>query len=379
MKNKIVSILVYGTLLSVFSYAEQGSANIIDQMSKGGFADNTSNAEVNPYGTSGKIYGYEEATFEHLKEVERDQGQRIEMAVDLAGHAYDVEGYQKEREREESERRLAMINVKQQAENERNIVRYGYGYCYLNDDIIVERLATYAYLDCDFNEPIGRASLAVSMVPEFYAKALVGNPLYVITRDNTRIPIQNGVVMTKDKNSVNIANIVNDRLLEKIMITGSYKSLGIVAQQTQAYLDAKTASRTTSATTITTGDNPVVINDTQTAPPKYSDYWATATVQVVSELAKIVGENMVENLNYTFKANKGSIYYVDVQFSDDKNMEGYKIQTDNIVKREPVFINTEHTNNIKLETIPVLNNHGKEKIEFAKEPIDINQYNRTSK
>jgi len=330
---------------------EQTLDNILGSMSESSLEGRTTDSTVSVPTQVRAMSGYDEAlslTFEEHNREPIETEKSIDSKI-----AFDVEGYQDELNKLKQQKIEEVQAAAEEAYRAEHEVKFVSGYCILDKDILVERIATYAYLDCDFTNPIGRGKLAVSMVPEFYAKALVANPLYIVTSDN-RYPVHNGVVMTKDRNSVNLANIVNDRLIQKIAISGGYRTLGIVAQQAQAYLNAKSEARTQTTSTVTGGDNPVVVQDTKVLQPKSEDYFAVAVLQSVSELAKIVGENMIENLPYTFKANKGAIYYVDLELTGANNMEGYKIREPNIIKTEPSFLNGKQTMPPK-EIVPVLN------------------------
>jgi hypothetical protein len=356
--NKIIFLsMILSNILFADAIAddkkEQSMGNILSSMSESSTEGRSTDSTVSLPNKTRKMTGYDEAlslTFFQSSELPN----KTQVGVDSA-MAFNVEGYQNElnkiaRDKAEKERLEAEEEYKASHE-----IKYVSGYCMLNKQIVVERLATYAYLDCDFSGTIGRGQLAISLVPEFYAKALIGNPLYLITKDNDRLPVHNGVVMTKDKNSVNLANVVNDRLVQKIAITSGYKGLGVVAQQAQAFLDAKSAARYQTSSTVTGGDNPVVVQDTKVLQPRIEDYFATALVQTVGEIAKIVGENLVENLPYTFQAHKGSVFYVDLELTGSSNMEGYKISEPNIVKQEPTFKDGREVP-VAHEVIPVMNN-----------------------
>jgi len=332
----------------------QSSNNVIKSINSTGINSRTSDSEIKTPGRVIKLEGYDEAIFEQMEYFDSLDvpGEKGKSAL----NAFNVILYQKKISddialAEAEKEKLETLEIKKKKK-----IRYAQGYCYLSRDILVERLATYAYFECDFSEPIGKAKLAVSMVPEFYAKAIIANPLYVVTKDNKRMPISSGVVMTKDKNSINLANIINDRLLEKIIVTSGYKGVGVFAKQAQSFLDAKSAARYSQTSTTTGGLTPVVIQDTRIKQPRIEDYFATATVQLVSELTKIIGENMVKNLPYTFKINKGNVFFADLEFADDGKMEGYKINQENIVKREPAF-NDGLEEEIEVEVIPVKNQH----------------------
>jgi len=356
MKNKIIHSVVLASLLVGVAHSAD-SDRIINQMTGGkGVSSTTTNTDLDPHSRSSRVGNYEEVLYQHLVNSERDEEPVVPATP--ASYSYDISGAEKEKEKIAHDRRLALLEAENKIIAQEKIdsrPKYARGYCYLSKEIIIERLASYAELNCDFNNPIGHATLTVSMVPEFYAKAVIGNPLYV-TKNEERFPISNGVVMTKDKNSINLANFVNDRLTQKIAASSLYKGVGVVAQGAQAYLTQKEQSRIQQQVVVQPGLTPVTTIATNTLPPDPYTYLAATGIQLASVLAKTIGENYVNSLPYTFKLNAGSVFYVDVQFAHDGNMEGYKIKQPNLVRPNPTFIDGREQQ-VKIEKIPVLNNH----------------------
>lgn len=352
MRNILIFLTVYSC---TFLFAEQSSDNVIDSISEGTSRDSTS-SDLNPNKNRAKRNYNEEVAyglFEHYENIEEKD---IEPIKEIEKFAFDIKA-EKERQRTKYlKERLALLKAEKEKYEKENFIKYGRGYCYLDKEIVVERLANYAYLSCNLNYPIGKVTLAISLVPEFYGSALIGNPLYV-QKGEKRIPIKNGVVMTKDKNSINLANLVNDRKLQKMIATGLYKSAQIATVQAQAYLQERIAARQIQETIVSpggVGGSVVSTTTNRIAPPK-EDYYLATTFAIVGELSKIIGESFVKDLPFTFKAFKNSVYYVDLQFSDDENMEGYKMEENNLFKKEPTF-NSKEESQIT-ETLPVLNNH----------------------
>jgi len=306
---------------------------------------------------------YEEIMYEHIL-ANNNKEETVEVYDQPVPFAYDIK-----KEREDTAARMADAASQRVEEQQRQLVAAskrafsaGRGYCYLDEEVAVQKIASYVMLSCDLNQPIGHVTLGVSMVPEFYAKALIGNPLYIV-REDERIPVKNGVVMTKDRNSINLASIVNDSLLKKIAATSVYKGIGVVATQAQEYLNQKIASDTQQQQGVQGGLTPITTTITNTRPPDPYTYIAVAGIQVVSQIAKIVGENYVQDLPFTFKIAKGRVFYVDLQFANGDDMEGYKVLQPNVIKKAPGL--AEGKDGIlqpvkPTEIVPVVNNHMKE-------------------
>jgi len=362
MKNRYMLLLL---TLPILAFAgmevEQQSGHIINQISKEGI-ESSSAYKTKGHKKQGTYFqNYEETVYEYLKKYSKSS-EKKEGHFDFKEDkkfAFDID--KKRRDDENRSRALALAlqkkAEKEKREERKQLFRYGHGYCYMDQEAIIDRIATYAYLSCDLNHPIGKVNLAVSLVPEYYAKAIVANPLYVLLDDETRLPVKNGVVMTKDRNSINLANFVNDRRIEKMWATGMYKGVGIVAKRAQAFLDQKYKSDTSQTSTVVGSINPTVTTSSKTKEPKFSDALVVAGIEFTSEIAKILGESYVQNLHYTFKVNKGRVFYVDLEFASDGAMEGYKIdQSNGIIREEPTFTDGIESKPTIVD-IPVVNNH----------------------
>lgn len=355
LKNLLTPILCSSIVMAGTTY--QTGDNIVSQINEGGVDQSAANRSVDPSHTSqNSAQFYEEVVYQHLLYNEK---QNVEMQASTdGGYAEDIAQQREDARQKAFTERLALLKAqaKEDEKKTKQLLGYGQGYCYLDKEVIIERIATYAYLNCDFQPPFGKVTLAVSMVPDFYANAVIGNPLYV-SKDDKRYPVKNGVVMTKDKNSVNLANFVNDNMTKKIAAEAGYKSVGIAAKQAQAFLEQKIAAGTEQNVTVAGGLNTYTTVATNTKEPNAADFLWVAGIEMASEISKIIGKNYIRTLPYTFKINKDSVFFADVQFADDINMEGYKIIQDNIIKVEPEFKEDGGLDFKNIEEVPVLNNH----------------------
>lgn len=290
--------------------------------------------------TSG-IYNYNEVTYEHIKSFQAKGSVPQNASKIQLGEALE------DKRAKAMAERLALAANKKQLEQQKlkapTWPRFVEGYCYVKNDVEVERIATYAYLSCDFADNGGKGDLVVSLVPDFYAGALIAKPLYITTTEKKtgkkqRVPIVSGAVLTRDRLSINVANIVNDRKIEKITATGAYTTLNVATKQMQAYMADERASRQQNSVTYNTtnGVSQTIQSQTQQAPQK-SDYIAAAGIEIVSQLAKVIGEGFVSSLPYTFKINKDSILYVDAELSNQAGVRGYDPNIDGVVRKQPKF------------------------------------------
>jgi len=324
-------------LLMLFSSILLSASDIDRIMEQSGVKINTSSAndKVEKREAKKSVYNYQEVVYQRLMDNERAQGSP-KQANEVSSFAAKNVEIQKKKIAALSKKYRAS---KQKSDKKKSYVSFASGYCYTETEITVERLATYAYLSCDFEKPIGHATLALSVSPDFYAKALIGTPMY-IQKGKYRLPIVSGAVLTKDKNSINIANVVNDRKIAKITTMGVYTTFSVATKTAQEYLKMKQeAATTTSTDTIATTSGTTTVTATNTSEIPIENYLVSGAIQLVSELAKVVGEVMINDLPYTFKIYKNSVFYVDLELSGDENILGVRavLKDGNMAVREPIF------------------------------------------
>lgn len=334
-KSLITALFLIGSSL----IAEEGGQHITRQLTGSDAQINTGGGTVTNTRAT-EIYNYNEVAYEHLK-----LRQNNPHAPQTASSIALGEDIQAKKAQALAAKIKAFAQQKAQEDAAKTLPtwpKFAEGYCYAKNDIEVEKIATYAYLTCDFSESIGKAELVVSLVPDFYAKALVAKPLYInlfdSNRKKQRIPVVSGAVLTQDKHSINVANVVNDRKLEKLVASGTYTTLNAATQSAQLYLTDLRASRVQQSysTTASTGGL-VTTSATNVQKPVASDYLVAGGLQLVTDLAKIIGESVANNLTYTFKVNGDSVMYADVELSDLKLIRGFDANVPNVIKKQPVF------------------------------------------
>jgi len=324
-----------------FSSVASAQSEIDRIMSQTGTKINTSVSgdKVKRRGENKNIYNYQEVVYERLVQNEK-QSYQVKDSGEVTGFSTEnIAAYNKTLEAMAKEAKRS-IDEQNNIQEKKNKFVFASGYCYLDNGLEVERISTYAYLKCDFKEPIGKATLAVSVTPDFYAKALIGTALY-IEKDGNRFPVVSGVVLTKDKNSINIANLVNDRKIEKITTTGIYTATTVATKTAQAYLEMKqTASTTTDTNTIATSSGTTTVSGQNTKEIPLDNYLVSGALELVSSLSKVIGESIINELPYTFKIYPNSVFFVDVQLTNDEKIIGFSASNGtkgDMSVREPEF------------------------------------------
>jgi len=277
---------------------------------------NQSNVPVEQRGSNEnqRSYDYEEVVYEHIKQHRSFQGNYRSTNVaanwpKYYNHNEDLLAPQKAEDSKAAE----------ESKEEPKQPYFLSGYCFLEQSVEVSSLSSYAYLRCNFDKK--NATLAVSLVPDVFSRALIGKPLYVVQGEERHV-VAGGVIMNQEQTSLNLASVVNDRKIEQMTAMGMVAASTIVTEEAKGYLEELKSSRTTEEVnyvTTGTGDNqtatPVVTSNTE--KPYAGDYIASATIQLVSELVKIIGENAIKELPYIFKTAPNTMYFVDLMMYPD--------------------------------------------------------------
>lgn len=321
------SILLSGLL---FSFTLANQINMEDYLNNNNVVDNSKKEFTSEYQDATKIdaskgfFNYKEVVYSRILDYRLNGTPDSKFSVAMANPTFDVIEHQKKL-KEESEK-LANAEAKKDEEAKKGEVLYAQGYCQFRNDVEVTRISEYSYLNCEFDD-FGQANLAVLIVPDFYARALVAQPLYISYADEfgkqKRLNTTNGAVLNATKTSINIANIVNDYLLEKIVASTAYQGATIATNQARAYLDDKRAARTKEQVNyVNTGDGvKEAVATKNTEAPEKADYITGAAVEFVSAIVKVIGKSVLSNINYSFKINKNSMVFADVVVSNDVSME----------------------------------------------------------
>lgn len=233
------------------------------------------------------------------------------------------------------------------------------GYCSSSYDIEVEKIQAYNVLNCLFDENelnISSSKMMVMLSPLTDRNALVGKPIY-LQYGQKKISIENGIMLTADRTSMNVANFVNDKKLKKL--SGEFMTQGgdAILNNSIAYMKQKEASQVTeevvsessvSGTTTTTASN--------TEEPKVETYLASTGLQLLSGLIKIGGILLSEDSHPLFKVHANQQFYVDfVVTLDEKNKKTINYMIDTYEKSNKEISVGSHANQetLQLPTISI--------------------------
>lgn len=226
-------------------------------------------------------------------------------------------------EEEELAKALALANKSIGKGIELGSTVYMSGYCYTKNPIEVEQVQGYSILDCTFEDNelnIDSSKMMAMFVPLTKRNALISKPVY-IQKGTKKLPITNGVVLTIDRTSMNVANFINDKKLKKLSSDLLTQTGDVLLNNSMAYMEQKEASAKTqdvisdssvSGTTTTTTTN--------TEAPNVSTYLVSAGIQLFSAIIKGVGILMSEDKYPLFKVYSNSGFYVDFMIEiNEKN------------------------------------------------------------
>lgn len=277
------------------------------------------------------FYNYSETIYSRIKNFRNSTDK--DLLVDAKPvTVFDVQKY---KEAENNKNKEQQASLEKDTSTPTSI--FTQGYCRFKSDIEISRMSEYSYLDCDFNE-LGKGTLAVLLVPDFFAQAVVAQPLYISITDKfgreTRLKATNGAVLNANRTSINLANVMNDHMLEKILASTAYKGGQTATTQAQAYLEAKKDARTKETINyVSTGDGTVeAVKTKNTEEPLKNDYITGAVVELISNSIQILGKSVLSSVKYTFKVNKDAVAYADLVITPDTSDIGLAKKTNLINK-----------------------------------------------
>jgi len=195
------------------------------------------------------------------------------------------------------------------------------GYCVTRNEIDIEQIQGYGVLECSFDDNdfnIEESNIFASFIPIPDKMALIAKPVYVQV-GRKKIAITNGVILTVDRTSLNVANFINDKKIEKIAGKFMTASAKLALDSSVLYMQQKEASKREENVTYnnSTGGNQV-IKTVNTQPPSATDYLVNFGVQLTSAMVSIAGNLMSENNYPLFKVYRGSQFYVDFSIKYNK-------------------------------------------------------------
>jgi len=218
------------------------------------------------------------------------------------------------------------------------------GYCRIKNEIKVEKISAYAYLDCDFTD-IGKQSFAILVTPDFYSGALIGTPLHFQNKDLRTLNVS-GAVLNSTKTSINIATSINDYKIEKIIANSAYNFIPKATKLAQQYLSRKELEGKKEE--VVQDSNQYSSNTTKTINYESinpATYLKVAGIEILSSVFNSIVEVNRNNISYTFKIDKNSILFIDVIIDNlPNNYRGIRNTNNNLIIKQEPFIFDEKRN-----------------------------------
>ena len=214
--------------------------------------------------------------------------------------------------------------AEQEKEENQTKTIYFTGYCFTRNAIEVENIQGYGIIDCSFEDNdlnISTSKMMAMFIPITSRNALISKPIYLLGKDNKKIPIQTGVILTLDRTSLNVANFINDKKMKKL--TGDLMSQtgDIALNQSVAYLNQLEESNKREEVVLNSSiSGTTQTKTTNTEAPDATTYLVHSGIQFISGLFKLGGLLLSEDKYPLFKVYQDSGFYVDfvVEINGDK-------------------------------------------------------------
>jgi len=253
--------------------------------------------------------------------------------IRLATPATDLALASAEQEKKYKEEQNILL-AEQKLENEKPVSYYVGGYCTVNTPVKIVRNSEFTSLNCllDFgNGEYRDADVFSGVYPNYKEESLTVLPIYATFPNQSKVNLD-GVVLTSDKASLNIADHVENFRIRKLVAEYGLATNDVAFRYANAYLTQVIASRsTTNVDYISVPDPanpalnsvvPVVTSNTQ--PPSSTDYFALAGIELLSQIVSIGAKNMLEDSDPLFRIFKGKRVYLEGVVTVDNKGLGRK-------------------------------------------------------
>lgn len=216
------------------------------------------------------------------------------------------------------------------------------GYCVLQNEIKIGRIAGYADLYCDLSES-GKATLKVALTPDFYSKALIATPLH-LDFDGKKYTVTAGAVQNGIRTSINVATEVDDYLVSRILADTGVQTSSVMTQYAQEYLDERRTyreyknSKKNTTTQTTSGGNVIITEEDagEDMPPRIDDYLGGALVEITGKLIESIGNAYLQTREYSFKIDAHTTLFADLQIDiNEQGIKGVGFEPQNLIVQQP--------------------------------------------
>lgn len=211
----------------------------------------------------------------------------------------------------------------EKAEKDKEIPSYfAGGYCTVNTPVKIIRSSEFTILNCmlDFgNGEFRDAQVFAGVYPNYRKETLTMLPIYATFNNQNRVNLS-GVVLTADKGSLNVADHVENFKIRELVAEYGLAINDVAYNYATAYMSQLVASQTTTSTdyvTVSDPNNPnntspiVPVTTTNTLPPRASDYFTMAGINLLSQIFAIGAKNLLEDNEPLFRIYGGKRVYVE--------------------------------------------------------------------
>ena len=253
--------------------------------------------------------------------------------IHLATPATDLALASAEQEKKYREEQAKLL-AEQKLQDDKPISYYVGGYCTVNTPVKIVRNSEFTSLNCmlDFgNGEYRDADVFSGVYPNYKEESLTVLPIYATFPNQSKVNLD-GVVLTSDKASLNIADHVENFKIRKLVSEYGLATNDVAYRYANAYMTQVIASKsTTNVDYISVPDPanpalnsvvPVVTSNTQ--PPSSADYFALAGIELLSQIISIGAKNMLEDSDPLFRIFKGKRVYLEGVVTIDNKGLGRK-------------------------------------------------------
>jgi hypothetical protein len=208
---------------------------------------------------------------------------------------------------------------------------FGGGFCRMKTPVEISRASEFSTLSCLINfgkSEYRKVEVFIGVYPDYKKEMLIGLPIYA-TFENGNRAIVNGIVMRKDKGSVNIADFVDGQRMRKLIGENALAINDVAYRYSTAYMMALQASRIreeveyVNTVDPNTGNSvPVPVATRNIAPPKATDFFAAAGIEIATRLFASIGKDYLYDTRPLFKIYEGKMVWVEGVFEFDTSKIG---------------------------------------------------------
>lgn len=224
------------------------------------------------------------------------------------------------------------LKKEQEAKESEAVAYFAGGYCTVNTPVKIIRNSEFTTLNCllDFGDGEFRdAQVFAGVYPNYKKETLTVLPIYATFNNQNKVSLD-GVVLTADKGSLNVADHVENFKIRELVAEYGLAINDVAYRYANAYMSQLISSQTrTTVDYVTVPDPsnpnnqsaviPVVTNETR--PPKIEDYFAISGIELISKLFSIGAKNLLEDNEPLFRIYKGKRVYLEGVISvDNKGM-----------------------------------------------------------